>query len=128
MELLHLQKYIYYYYQSEFSRLTTILRYMDLFRHVSICMLNIQKYQYFVTVLFWIRHFIIYLSSSLSREYSQIAFEKRKTLKKVSFSSFYFLLKVVIVLKTAYHQQCNRNRNKMKFPNEFELEGCRSAQ
>ena len=42
MELLHLQKYI-YYYQSEFSRLTTILRYMDLFRHVSICMLNIQK-------------------------------------------------------------------------------------
>ena len=24
-----------YYYQSEFSRLTTILRYMDLFRHVS---------------------------------------------------------------------------------------------
>ena len=127
MELLHLQKYI-YYYQSEFSRLTTILRYMDLFRHVSICMLNIQKYQYFVTVLFWIRHFIIYLSSSLSREYSQIAFEKRKTLKKVSFSSFYFLLKVVIVLKTAYHQQCNRNRNKMKFPNEFELEGCRSAQ
>ena len=88
-------------------------------------MLNIQKR---ISILcycsLWIRHFIIYLSSSLSREYSQIAFEKRKTLKKVSFSSFYFLLKVVIVLKTAYHQQCNRNGNKMKIPNEFELEGC----
>ena len=127
MELLHLQKYI-YYYQSEFSRLTTILRYMDLYLDMYVCLTFKREYQYFVTVLFWIRHFIIYLSSSLSREYSQIAFEKRKTLKKVSFSSFYFLLKVVIVLKTAYHQQCNRNGSKMKFPNEFELEGCRSAQ
>ena len=124
MELLHLQKYI-YYYQSEFSRLTTILRYMDLYLDMYVCLTFKREYQYFVTVLFWIRYFIIYLSSSLSREYSQIAFEKRKTLKKVSFSSFYFLLKVVIVLKTAYHQQCNRNGNKMKIPNEFELEGCR---